>query len=55
MKNQYDDIELYTPLTVHVVSIGSNGGLSKMTVLVVLFKLWDIIILIISFVKLWLP
>ena len=39
MKNQYDDIELYTPLTVHAVSIASNGGLSKMTVLVVLFKL----------------
>ena len=39
MKNQYDDIELYKPLTVHAVPIGSNGGLSKMTVLVVLFKL----------------
>ena len=48
MKNQYDDIELYTPVTVHIVSIGSNGGLSKMTVLVVLFKLWDIIILILA-------
>ena len=39
MKNQYDEIDLYTPLIVYVVSIGSNGGLSKMTVHVVLFKL----------------
>ena len=25
MKNQYDDINLYTPLTVHVVSINFDG------------------------------
>ena len=39
IKDHYNDIEHYTPLTVHAVSIASNGGLSIMTVLMVLFKL----------------
>ena len=40
MKDHYNDIELYTPLTVHAIYINSNSDLSKKKpFLVVLFKL----------------
>ena len=38
MKDHYNDIELYTPLTVHAVYINSNSDLSKNNILYCTFQ-----------------
>ena len=52
MKDHYNDIEHYTPLTVHAVSINSNNDLSKNDIPSCTFKLWKIIIMASSIIHL---
>ena len=52
MKDHYNDIEHYTPLTVHAVYINSNNDLSKNDIPCCNFKLWKIIIMVSSIIHL---